>query len=175
MGEKSTRIAVLRYKGCVYRLHRVVLLGGEAVLVRWLKSKKKWKAQRLYPGSGGYSRWKVMGRWVTASLSVQHSFATGKVDGLLACHAHGALRHQVGLDACSLGTAKENRAHREIAGTRSTGSDTIPGKLIRSDVLKMLEVRRTKNKSTRKLAAQFNVSRQTILYHLRQNGFGNSR
>jgi hypothetical protein len=170
-GESKPRYAILRYKGTTYPLHVVIPVGRTARLFRWIKSRRELKRQRDYPGSDEYPRWKVRGRWITASLAVQHSFAEGDVNGLIACHGPGTRRSDIGLAACILGTVKENRGHRLRDKTESTGNGTTPGKLTDADVLEILRRRRERRESKRKLAEAFGVTRQAIKYHLDKHGY----
>jgi Mitochondrial ribosomal protein subunit L20 len=169
------RVAVLCYEGVKFRRHRIVSDGTETFLVRWLKSKRKWKRQRTYSDPDGYPRWKVEGRWITASLAVQQSFADSSnaaLSGLLACHNSGTTRSDFGIDACVLDTPTANRQHRRRDGTHSTGHDTTPYKLSPEDVAKIVRLRTEdpKRNNVSALARQFGVERPAIRYWLKKRG-----
>ncbi len=167
--------AVLFYDGVEYPLHRISLFNKDACLERWIKSRREWKWQNHFPGPNGYPRWKVKGQWITASLAVQQSFArvngNDATVGLLACHLPGNLPSEIGLSACILGSAAENRSHRRLVGTHSTGRDTFRGKLRgkETEIVRLYDADPKKNNKSA-LARKYGVRPGSIRNLLKRRG-----
>lgn len=156
---------VLRYHGVVYRGYRIDQFGN---LERWLVTKKRWKQQRAYFDTpGGYRRYYVKGRKITASAAVQESHHGICMAGLVAAHRAGTTRADISLESCTIKTHRGNRLDRLRDLTHST-RNTTPGKLrgCRQQIVQMYRGGHSK----RAIAGYFDCTPQAIIYQLREAG-----